>query len=69
MLFEPSAIVRKDPPDGPAFMHTAVALCGLLPPGSDVAIACGDDALGGCLFGATPDAPAWPIPSITSQNQ
>ena len=32
---------------------------GLLPPGSDVAIACGADALGGRLFGATPHAPAW----------
>ncbi|MBD7920544.1 EAL domain-containing protein [Xanthomonas sp. CFBP 8703] len=63
MLFEPSAIDRQDHPDGPASMQTAVALCGLLPPGSDVAIACGDGTVGGRVFGATPDAPAW-LPTL-----
>jgi len=57
-MFKPSAIARQDQPDGRGSEQAASVLCGLLPPGSDVAIACGDGAVG-WLVGATAQAPAW----------
>ncbi|PPT92091.1 bifunctional diguanylate cyclase/phosphodiesterase [Xanthomonas theicola] len=66
MSFEPSATARKDQPDGHAPIQTAAALCGLLPPGSHVAIACGDGAVGP-LLGATPHAPEW-LPALVRRR-
>ncbi|MDL5367967.1 EAL domain-containing protein [Xanthomonas sp. NCPPB 2654] len=65
-MFKPSAIARQDQPDGQACEQTAAMLCGLLPPGSDLAIACGDGAVGR-LFGATPHAPAW-LPALVRRS-
>ncbi|WP_254461245.1 EAL domain-containing protein [Xanthomonas sacchari] len=58
MPFNSSATVREDSSGGHAPMRTAQALCGLLPPGSAVAIGCGDGVVGR-LYGASAEAPEW----------
>ncbi|WP_045738734.1 GGDEF and EAL domain-containing protein [Xanthomonas sp. MUS 060] len=66
MLFNPSAIASESQQSSTsALAYSAQVLCELLPPGSAVAIGCGDGVVGR-LCGATSQAPEW-LPALVCE--